>query len=189
MYISSCCWIEKMGGTAGEILGDGSAKGYTAWVLLYLMIRMIMGSYPRMWTALWMYVGANTFVCTCGSQRSVPGIFLCYSPPYFMSQGLSLSLELIYSARLAGQQALEIHLSLFTQHWDYRHVPPRLDFTWMRGTWTQVLMLVQDALCPRTHLLVPQKQGFCFYFLKSSSVGNVKKKREGEEVGASAGGT
>lgn len=52
-----------------------------------------------------------------------------YSPPYFMSQGLSLSLELIYSARLAGQQALEIYLSLFTQHWDYRHVPPRLDFT------------------------------------------------------------
>lgn len=38
------------------------------------------------------------------------------SPPYFQRQVLSLSLELVDSDRLAGQQAWEILLSPLTQH-------------------------------------------------------------------------
>lgn len=81
------------------------------------------------WSDVCLYVGANTFVCTCGRQRSVPGIFLCYSLTYSMREALSLSLELIYSARPVGQQALEIHLSPLPQHWDSKHAPLFLGLT------------------------------------------------------------
>lgn len=71
----------------------------------------------------------QTLVCTCARERSAPGIFLCYSLTYFMREDLSLTLELIYSARLVGQQALEIHLSPLPQHWDSKHSPLCLGFT------------------------------------------------------------
>lgn len=39
------------------------------------------------------------------------GIFLCHSPPYFLSQDLSLNLEVTNLARLVGQQATGILLA------------------------------------------------------------------------------
>lgn len=50
-------------------------------------------------------------------------------------------------------------------------------------------MLGHDALCPLAHLLSPQSKDFVFYVLKSNSAGNVKKKLEREEDGASKAGT
>lgn len=52
-----------------------------------------------------------------GDKRLMLDVFLNCSSPYLLRQGLSLSLELDNSARLAGQRAPGILLS--PQHWDY----------------------------------------------------------------------
>lgn len=39
-------------------------------------------------------VGVATHVCACGDQKPVSGTFLTQFPPYFVRQGLSLTLSL-----------------------------------------------------------------------------------------------
>lgn len=52
------------------------------------------------------------------------------SNPFFF-QIRSLVGTLLFQARLAGQQALDIYLSLPPQHWGYRSMPYIQHFTWM----------------------------------------------------------
>lgn len=59
----------------------------------------------------------------CGDQGLKLGIFLNHFPPYFLSQALSLSLEVTVLAGLASQRAPWVLLSPLTQCWDYRCTP------------------------------------------------------------------
>lgn len=58
-------------------------------------------------------------VCTDAQKPMAGSISLSCSPPYFLGQGLKLNLELTSSARLAGQSAPGISLSLPPQSWDF----------------------------------------------------------------------
>jgi hypothetical protein len=54
-----------------------------------------------------MYMDELVGLYTCvyvpvGSQQETSGV-LCWFPPYFLRQGLSLNLELVISAELVGQ--------------------------------------------------------------------------------------
>lgn len=66
-----------------------------------------------------------------------------------------LNLELMKVARLTGQSALNICLSLPSQCWRYKycHIPLYLPFKWVLGiTGTLVLMLTGQALYHLSHL-------------------------------------
>lgn len=55
----------------------------------------------------------------CAGQKSLSGVFLNHSLPYFLRQVLSLNLEDSNSSRLAGQQVLGIPLPLGVQMCHY----------------------------------------------------------------------
>lgn len=67
-------------------------------------------------------------VHTCLQKPVAGSISFSCSPPYFLGQGLNLNLELTSSARLAGQLAPGIRLSLPPQSWDYSLTLLCLDF-------------------------------------------------------------
>lgn len=70
-----------------------------------------------------MFVGVR-YACACCMWRSeVNTGQLCHSPPYFLSQSLSLNLELTDTARLSSQKAPGICLLLSAQLWAYIHAP------------------------------------------------------------------
>ena len=52
----------------------------------------------------------------------------------------SMNLEIDISSKMADQQASGIHLCPTCHHWDYRHT------VWFPGTWTQVILLIRQAL-------------------------------------------
>lgn len=64
----------------------------------------------------------------------------------FLRQCLLVELMLADSARLPDHHSLGILLSPSPQHWDYNVIPSRLDFQWVLGIQTQVLVLAQEAL-------------------------------------------
>lgn len=131
------------------------------------------------WSEACMWV--QTLVCTCARERSAPGIFICYSLTYFMREDLSLSLELLYSGDPPLSPSPALGFQAFT-------TMPRFYF----NTKDLSLGLHAWTWCTLPTGPSPQSavQGFCFYVLKSNSAGNVKKKLEREEDGASkAGGT
>jgi hypothetical protein len=51
-------------------------------------------------------VYAHGCVHVLEDQRSTSGVFLDHTPPYFLRQGLSLTLDLIFAAMLASQGSL-----------------------------------------------------------------------------------
>lgn len=53
---------------------------------------------------------------------------LCHFPLNFLAQDLPPNLKLIYLAQTAGQEAPEILLLPFSQHWGYRYMLLHLDF-------------------------------------------------------------
>lgn len=60
-----------------------------------------------------------------GTHREARTVFFNYSPPWFLREGLSLNLELMDSARLAGPQGSVIFLSLPLQ---WQHAVPHPAF-------------------------------------------------------------
>lgn len=81
-------------------------------------------------------------VCTHGEARIV---FFTYLPPWVLRQGLSLSLKLMDSARLAGPQGSVTLLSLPLQ---WQHAEPQKLLTWVLGRCAHVFMLARQALFP-----------------------------------------
>lgn len=82
-------------------------------------------------------------------------VFLYERPTLLSETSLSLHLELIISAGLAGQWAPGIHLSPFSQRWVYN---THADKTYLPcGCWdpTQVHVLVDQALDPLSHFPAP----------------------------------
>lgn len=84
---------------------------------------------------LHVYACMCTCVCTCGDIRWISNVFLNHSSPYFLIQGLSLSLGFTSSTRLvvtwaSGSTCLGLPN---TQFWDYRCAPPQPSFTWWKG--------------------------------------------------------
>lgn len=76
-----------------------------------------------------------------GSQRFILHTFLSSSIPYILRLGLSLDLEIMDSANLASQLALDTP-SLSPEHWDYKlsSCPPQMPALWILGI--QTLFLV-----------------------------------------------
>lgn len=60
-------------------------------VLMWWCVCSYMCTYMHMWICVFIYM--NT--CVNEGQRAMSGVFLDYSPPYFLRQILSLNLELI----------------------------------------------------------------------------------------------
>lgn len=56
-------------------------------------------------------------MCVCVGQPLIPGIFLSIFPPYFFETVFSLNLNFTGSARIAGQEILEVLLLSL-------HLPP-----------------------------------------------------------------
>lgn len=88
----------------------------------------------------------------CGGQKLCQ---LCstVASTSFLRQSLSLTLELVDSARQESQPAPEICLCLPTPCWDYSYAWRLLDFIWILGIQTEVLW---QALYPISHLLSPK---------------------------------
>ena len=65
----------------------------------------------------------DVHVHSCGSQRLTSGDSTNRTPSYFLSQSLSLNLELTDLFRLSGHQSPGIPPALAGQHEDHRHMP------------------------------------------------------------------
>lgn len=100
------------------------------------------------WLFLCVCVHVHVGVCTCAYRLKygclwrpevVLSVFLGHSLPYFLQQGVLLNLELMDSARLAGQWATGVCLSLLlsTGISDLHH--HTLIFIWILDIWTQGL--------------------------------------------------
>lgn len=102
-------------------------------------------------------------VPVCRGQKSV------YSPQslstlFFEIESLSHFLELAESARLAGQQALGLLLSLPPQLWNYNmYMLPYLSFIWVLGIWN----LGHHACMALPTELWPQPQKLIFFIVCS----------------------
>jgi hypothetical protein len=71
----------------------------------------------------------DVHVHSCGSQRLTSGDSTNRTPSYFLSQSLSLNLELTDLFRLSGHQSPGIPPALAGQHEDHRHMPSYLAMT------------------------------------------------------------
>lgn len=103
----------------------------------------------------------------CGGQKSMSGLLFYPSPHYFLRQSLSLNLGLIDSVILASQWALGIHLSLSSQHWDWKHVLPRLDVIFLPmgiGDQTWVLRLAWQAFHCLSYFISPARENLQMHF-------------------------
>lgn len=58
------------------------------------------------------HVFIDVCVCACSSQRQTGSVFVCHSLASFLTQGLSLDLDLNNSLRLAVQRTTGVLLSL-----------------------------------------------------------------------------
>lgn len=89
---------------------------------------------PRCVCCAWMYIHIEARI-----------VFFSSFPPWVLRQGLSLTLELTDSARLAGPQGSVTLLSLPLQ---WQHAVPQKLLTWVLGRCTHVFMLAKQALFP-----------------------------------------
>lgn len=78
----------------------------------------------------------------CGAWTLTAGIPVCFSPPYFLNHGLSLSQQLVGLPRLIGQRALLSPPALFQ---DYKCISMYLAFSVGSGDRTRVFTLAQQA--------------------------------------------
>lgn len=103
------------------------------------------------------HVGMHVHVCTHthGCQRSMSGIFISHSPPFylffFLRKDLLLNWGFPISARQAGQQAPLTLLSLRSQHCGYRGVHPCPAFIWVLDT-NSYSLPAQQEFCQLSHL-------------------------------------
>lgn len=101
-------------------------------------------------------VGVGLHVCAHWSQRLTMDAFFYCAPPCLLRQGLSPKPELSNSARLGGQHVGGIPLPLLpSTRSKGTHYHAWFFFIWVLESWTQVLMLVQGALCGTLHLSRP----------------------------------
>lgn len=109
---------------------------------------------------LFLMCGSWALVVRIGSKCLFCWAFLPAPPlhPCFLSQGLSVNLELAISTGLANQQALGIlPVSIpLSPVLGYRGIPLYLAFTWVLEIRTQLPTLEQPALYPLSHLLSPR---------------------------------
>lgn len=94
--------------------------------------------------------GVYTCVCRCARLcmclwRPEINVLCPLFSPYFLSHGLSLSMELPSSARVAGQRAAEICFP-FYKMLGYRHVLLLLAFVWGVRIQTQMPTLLRQVL-------------------------------------------
>lgn len=86
-------------------------------------------------------------VClACWSHKLMLSVILYCSPAYMLQQGISLSLELRISSRLAGRliNAWDLAVSP-VQHWGSRLALTHLGFMWVLKGWSQLFMLGKQA--------------------------------------------
>lgn len=91
------------------------------------------------------------------SSACVPSVFTHWATPpvpplCLLRQSLSLNLNTVALARLAGHRAPGTHLSPVPQHWGYRCTPPSLAFKWLLGIRTESLMPLRQVLYLLNHL-------------------------------------
>lgn len=84
-------------------------------VVLYVSIcRFPLGDMHVLFSVA-LYVSDCRFPCMCKHQMSY---LYCFPPLFFKTEGLSLNLKLMDSARLTSQCNSGVHLSLLLLHWE-----------------------------------------------------------------------